>query len=260
MTSLVAIRCHDGVVIGADSSATFGDGSRVRTIEQYTEKKIEIIGEKVIVAGTGYVGHSQRFVGIVKRLFSEKKFMSGSASALANMLSQNGLREFRETYVQHLEYGAFVAYEAEGRPTLCELPGGAMTPNQPTAFQPEIKEPDDLWFASAGSGQPITDPFLALFRQIFWRDGPPNLQGGIFTALWALRHACEVNPGGIKEPIRIAVLAREKGKFRARVLDDDEQSEHENMVSAATHHMEEFKKVLEGRTETSDVPIPPAKA
>jgi 20S proteasome alpha/beta subunit len=44
MTSLVAIRCKDGVVIGSDSSATFGDGSYVRTIEQTTDRKIEIVG------------------------------------------------------------------------------------------------------------------------------------------------------------------------------------------------------------------------
>jgi 20S proteasome alpha/beta subunit len=57
MTSIVAIRCKDGVVMGADSSATFGDGGHVRTIEQLTDRKIEIVGNttKLIIAGTGYI-------------------------------------------------------------------------------------------------------------------------------------------------------------------------------------------------------------
>ena len=132
-----------------------------------------------------------------------------------------------------------------------------MTQNAPTAFQPEIKDLGDLWFTSAGSGQHITDSFLALFKEIFWKDGPPNVRGGIFTALWALRHACEVNPGGIKGPVRLAVLAREKGKLRARRLDKDQIAEHENVVTAATEHMRGFLDVLEGRTEASDLPQPP---
>ena len=258
MTSIVGIRCRDGVVIGADSSATFGDGANIRTIEQPTERKIQIIGDKIIVAGTGSIGHSQRFVAIVNKLYTDKEFMKGSALSIGKLLSKNGLKEFGETFVQVLDYAAFVAFEAEGHPVLCELTRGAMTKDQPTAFQPEIKEPGDLWFTSAGSGQHITDSFLALFKEIFWKDGPPNVRGGIFTALWALRHACEINPGGIKEPVRIAVLAREKkGMLRARTLDKDEIAEHENVVTDATEHMRGFLEILEGRAEASDLPQPP---
>ena len=47
-----------------------------------------------------------------------------------------------------------------------------------------------------GSGQPITDPFLALMRSIFWGDGLPTVQDGTFAVTWALEHAIEVNPGG----------------------------------------------------------------
>jgi hypothetical protein len=247
-------------VIGADSAATFSDGGHLRTIEQTTERKIEIIGERVIVAGTGYVGHGQRFCAVVKNLYDEKHFDNKSELEVAKMLSQHGLKDFSDTFVHQLEYAALVAYPSGYQPCLCELPKGSMTPSQPTAFQPEIKVPEDLWFVSAGSGQPITDPFLALFRQVFWDEGPPDVRGGIFTALWALRHACEVNAGGIKGPVRIAVLESAKGKYRARMLDDDELAEHHNMVTAATEHMRGFKDVLEGKTEVSDPPQPPAKA
>ena len=54
MTILVGLLCKDGIVIGSDSSATFGTMQN-RTIEQPTDK-IEIIDGKVIIAGTGQVG------------------------------------------------------------------------------------------------------------------------------------------------------------------------------------------------------------
>lgn len=251
MTSLVAIRCSDGVVIGADSSATFGDGKHISTIEQPTNRKIEIIGEQFIVAGTGYVGHGQRFCAVVNRLFTEKGFKDKNDKEVGKILSQYGIADFKETHLQRFEYSAFVAYPALDKPCLCELPGGM-------DFQPEIKEPtDNLWFASAGSGQQITDPFLAHLRQVFWHDGPPKLHGGIFMALWALRHACELNPGGIKEPIHMAVLGREKGKLRARKLGEDELMEHANMVQDATRHLASFREVLEGRTPTPPLPVKP---
>ena len=74
MTAIVGIRCKDGVVIGADSSATFGDGGGRGVIEQSTTRKIEIIGESVIVAGTGAVGHMQRFTQVVQNLWNQKQF------------------------------------------------------------------------------------------------------------------------------------------------------------------------------------------
>ena len=194
MTSLVGIRCKDGVVIGADSSATFGDGQFLRTIEQHTERKIETIDDQVIVAGTGYVGHAQRFCRVVKQQFRKGEFKGKNGEDIAKLLSAGGVNDFCQTipepHIRSIDFSALVAYMAGGTPFLCELPGKI-------GFQPEIKLPEDLWFTSAGSGQQLTDPFLALLRQIYWSDGPPNVQGGIFMATWALRHACDLNTGGI---------------------------------------------------------------
>ncbi len=252
MTSIVGIRCADGVVIGADSSATFGDGVQ-RTIEQLTEKKIQIVGDRVIIAGTGYVGHAQRFGAAIEKLWKDDAFKGKTGIEIAKALSAGGVNDFGQTmpgpHLKQIGYSAFVAYPAGDKPFLCELSGQL-------GFQPEIKDPDDLWFASAGSGQSITDPFLALFRSTFWADGPPPLQGGIFTALWALRHACEVNPGGIKDPIRIAVLEWNKGKMRARQLSEDEMQEHGNMVDSATKHMVGFRDILLGKAGAAEIPRP----
>lgn len=256
MTCLIGIRCTDGVVIGADSSATFGDGMN-RYIEQPTSKKIEIIEGKLIVAGTGQVGHLQRFTEALKSSFKSGGFKDKKTEIeFAKHLSHVGVNDFAYTtptnLMGNIGYSAFVAYAVNHVPCLCELAGLQ-------GFQPELKFPNDLWFASAGSGQMIADPLLALFRSIFWKDGPPNLQGGIFTALWALRHTCDVNAGGIKEPIHIAVLAGEKGMYSARMLTPEELAEHSNIVDDATAHMAKFRDVLQGRVDVETPPKPPAE-
>ena len=143
-----------------------------RTIEQPTEHKLEIIDDTLIVTGTGYVGHQQRFCEVVRKLWNDKKLSGASAIEDAKLLAQAGIHEFGQTiHIPNLPTGiqctALVAYPAGGQPCLCELPG-------PLGFQPEVKQPDDLWFVSAGSGQPITDPFLAMLREVFWHDGPPT--------------------------------------------------------------------------------------
>src|SRR5205823_3850561 len=65
---------------------------------------------------------------------------------------------------------------------------------------------DELPFVSVGSGQSTADPFLSLVRKIFWPTKPPPLNDGVFSAVWALRHAIDTVPGGIADPIQVAVL------------------------------------------------------
>jgi ATP-dependent protease HslVU (ClpYQ) peptidase subunit len=251
LTAIVGIRCKDGVVIGADSSATFGDGSTLRTIEQPTEHKIEIIDNTIIVAGTGYVGHMQRFDAVVRGLWTSKALVAKSDIEVGKAISSAALKDFDSTHTtQNIQFSALVAYPSKDQAVLCELPGLRMM------FQPEIKKVNDLWWTSVGSGQPITDPFLALLRQVFWSDGAPTVQGGIFTALWALKHACDVNPGGIKEPIKIAIMKREAGRLGSKMLSEDELAEHHSSVREATKHMATFRNILEGTAAPAMIPPP----
>ena len=245
MTALVGIRCKDGVVLGADGSATFIHGQQ-GTIEQPT-KKTEIIDNHVIVAGSGYVGHAQRFCQVIRDLWRGRAFAGKNAIEIGKMLSRSGLNDFQQTGITQLDFSASVAFSARDGVSLCELPSAA-------GFQPEIKMLDDIWWVAAGSGQPILDPLLAFFRSIFWKEGAPTLRGGIFTAVWALLHACEVNPGGINEPISIAVLEETKKGKLARLLPEEELSEHRSIVKDATKHMASFRDVILGHTGISNVP------
>ncbi len=248
MTVLVGVRCSNGVVVGADGSTTFTAGQQ-KTIEQPTKKKIVIIRDHVIVACSGYVGHAQRFSHLVERLWDDDSFKNKGSIDIGKMLSREGIQEFQQTYVKDLNLSVLVACSAKQEPLLCELPGTNI-------LQPEIKDPDDIWYVSVGSGQPIVDPFLGFLRSIFWEKNPPNLRGGIFMTLWALRHACEVNPGGINEPISIAVLERKKENFKARLLSEEELKEHRDMVKSATDHMASFQEILLGQSGATEVPRP----
>lgn len=67
MTVIIGILCEDGVVVGSDSSATYGPNPAIKTIEGEA-LKIEILGADVITAITGQGGLAQRFNEELDRL------------------------------------------------------------------------------------------------------------------------------------------------------------------------------------------------
>jgi len=242
MTAIVGVLCKDGVVLGTDSSTTFSTGA-FPTIEQPTEK-LFMRGD-VIVAGTGAVGHGQRFCEIVRQAWDQKKFQEGTF-AVTKHLTRSAIQDLQETGSRLGLYGALIAFSVERKPHLCEF--------AVSDFQPEFKTAQ-LWYASMGSGQMITDPFLALMRNIYWADGPPAVYDGVFAVTWALDHAIEVNPGGINGPVRVAVLERVKsGAFQPRLLDEAELAEHRQHIDAAKGVLREHRSQ---QVNASDAPAVP---
>ncbi len=163
MTVVVGILCSDGVVIGADGAATFGTG-QVHTIEQAT-KKIDIINERVILAGAGQVGLHQRFKKIVEDGGSHKHFTGTTHKDhidIGTHFTREALNDLASTRMPTGHYAALMAFPHKKKPYLCEF--------AQSDFQPEFKD-DRIWFVSMGCGQPIVDPFLALIRSVFWEDG-----------------------------------------------------------------------------------------
>jgi hypothetical protein len=246
VTAIVGVLCRDGIVIGADSSATFGQGPQFKTIEQPTEK-CHVIGGHIIVAGTGEIGLDQRFCKIVKEAWESTKFR-GSEIDVAKFLATEAIKDFQSTYAQQGSYGALIAFPVNHKPFLCEF---ALT-----NFQPELKT-GHLWYCSMGSGQAITDPFLALIREIFWRDGVPDLNEGTFAVTWALDHAISVNPGGISGPARIGVLERVgKTDLNARILEETDLAEHRQYIEEAKECLRAYRSAPKTETagEIPDIP------
>ena len=239
MTILVGLLCKDGIVIGSDSSATFGTMQN-RTIEQPTDK-IEIIDSQVIIAGTGQVGLGQRFVHEIAKHWRAKN-IKGSPTEVASHMCRIGIENFASTQARQQQYGALVAFPNSVKNSLCEFAC--------EDFQPELKT-DKLWYCSMGSGQSIVDPFLGLMRKTFWVDGPPTLQDGVFTVAWALTHAIDVNPGGVGGPIKIATLKEGKAKF----LTPEEIQNHQTNVEEALEHLREYPKIMNGKGQGKDAPL-----
>lgn len=242
MTVLVGIRCKDGVVIGSDSSVTFG-AMGGRTIEQ-TARKIEVIEGSMIVAGTGQSGLGQRFCHQLTQAYQQKKFSSSHCIDVAKTMSQLAINDFSSTQANKGQYGALVAFAAKHEPHLCEF--------SIDDFQPEIKT-EQIWYTSMGSGQAIADPFLGLMRKVFWKDGMPSLADGVFAATWTLQHTIDVNTGGVNGPIHLATLSIDGSKAIAKYLTEDEISQHLENVSGAEKHLRGYSDILQG---TAGVPPP----
>lgn len=227
MTAIVGIRCQDGIVIGSDSSTTFSSGPNMPTIEQSADK-IEIVGNEIIVAGTGAVGLGQRFLDIVKdgwtvglSLVEGKppRPLKGldKSMGVAKLLSSAMIEDMASTFTPKGQFGALVAFPHKRSFQLYEF--------SLQDFQPEAKE--KFWYVSMGCTQHITDSFLALMKDLFWNDRIPNLNEGMLGAVWTLKHAIEVNTGGVNGPIRLAVLKRTSdGHPVAEKLSDADLHEH----------------------------------
>lgn len=245
MTVLVGIKCRDGVIIGSDSSATFAAG-QIRTIEQ-TTKKIEIVDGKIIVAGTGQIGLGQRFCHQVEQGWKNGAFKSLAAIPMATKICGLAGTDFASTQASKGQYGALVAFPADHKLHLCEF--------ATSDFQPELKT-ENIWYTSMGSGQLIADPFLGLMRKVFWSDGMPTLQDGIFIATWTLQHAIDVNAGGVNGPIQLAVLRNEKAGPVARMLTQDEIDEHQQNVSGVLTHLRQYMEKVAGRSVEAIPDVP----
>ena len=246
MTAIVGILCQNGVVLGTDSSATLSTG-QIPTVEQPT-KKLRIIGDSIILAGTGQVGLGQRFQAIVEKSWQDGIFRKKTALEITKYLSRVTLQDFAYTFVTpKLGYGALVAFPAEGKFHLCEF--------AVTDFQPELKT--DVWYVSLGVTQQITDSFLALMREVFWKTGPPPVSGGEFVATWTLEHAIDVNVGGVKGSIQLAVLGLDsKGQLSAKQLSEITLGEHKQSIEGAKAALLRYCLSLQKPTDEETPSIP----
>jgi len=252
MTAIVGILCRDGLVIGTDSSTTFSSAVGSPTIEQPCEK-LNLISNCIIVAGTGQVGLGQRFCRVVEEAYEAKIFMGPKHhTSVGNEISKRAQADFGYTSANKGLYGALVGFAIGDKPCLCEF--------AVSDFQPEFKT-ETIWYGSMGSGQPITDPFLALMREVFWEQGPPTVQDATFAATWALDHAIQVNPGGINGPARIAVMEKTSGKYRTKILDNAELEEHRQNIEQAKERLRAFPASQSANApDTPEIPRPDSQS
>ncbi len=249
MTVLVGVLCSDGVVIGSDSSTTFSAGS-MPTIEQKDNKKTFVIRDSIVFAGTGQVGLCQRFRQVLDGLPDLKRSPNCHGIDLGVLVTEKAIQNFSRTCVSQGAFGALLAYAgAEGRFGLIEF--------DVNTLQPEVKT-EDIWFVSMGSGQAIVDPLFGLLRRTLFRDSLPKLNEGIFAVVLALQQAIQLNTGGIDAPMQVGVIGtHSSGRYKeARLLSDDELSEHQANVDSLSDYIADYRNRISGGG-TDDNLLPP---
>jgi hypothetical protein len=93
---------------------------------------------------------------------------------------------------------------------------------------------------------------------IFCLNGPPTLSEAVFLTVWSIEHVIKVNPGGVSEPTKVAVLERESdGAWRARELSDDEIDDHRQAMASAVDQLREWREKLGGPQEPEEAPPAP---
>ena len=243
MTVIMGLLCKDGIVIGSDSAVTFSNVN-IPTIEQEC-KKIDIYHKKVIIAGTGDVGLCQRFGLIIEKYWQNKDLDGKHSIEIGKDLSRMGILDFSSTFIKPGKFGAIVAFPHKSNSHLCEF---ALKD-----FQPEFKN-SKIWYVSMGIGQNIADTLSGMIRHFFMEEGIPNLQQGIFYVLWVLKHTIKLSPAGIKGPPQIATLSEIENNFTARILKNEELSEHYENIDGFEKHIREYKEILEGTSTKAEIP------
>jgi len=245
MTLIIGFKCLDGLVVGADSGATMGDISGLRTIMQ-PMTKLQVTAGKAIVGVSGPVGLGQLYMDCVERIHNE--FRDKDISWICRRLRD----EFRKDaeIALHMAAMAIQVLGANARAGAITTTLVALAARDgPHLVQfdceccPEVTT-NDLPFVSIGSGQLIADPFLAFLKRIFWKHRPPSVTEGIFAINWTLEHAIDTAPGGIARPITLGELKMEGTQPKARILSNDELKEHSEMRTRAEAHIKKFEELL----------------
>jgi len=265
MTLIVGILCSNGVVVAADSAATMGSLGN-RTVIQPT-KKLEIISDKMVLGVSGAVGLGQRFSYALTTGYSSGDFASKPPIEAMTLISEKFRQDLFKEFQAAQAATPIVGNGIASSPAITSSLVGMVISDKAHLFQfdhqgaPE-RATEGLPFVSVGSGQAIADPFLSFLRKIFWSDVEPNLNDGIFAALWTLQHAIAVNPGGVAGPIHIITLAKEptgrgnNTQWTTRELEADELREHEEAVKSAEEKLAHFRDDITDTDNVADIPEP----
>lgn len=258
MTLLVGILSHDGVVIAADSAATFGSLGQ-HTISQPTVK-VEIIRDQALIATSGPVGLSQRFAAELDEVFENNKLAGVTKSPKA-------MAQLRTIFMPHIAAeleAARIAAPVVGHPvaqasalqtTLVAMCFDGRSRLYQFDHQGAPEEATEhLPFVCAGSGQSNADPFIAFIKGLFWEDDKlPTMSQATFAALWTVQQSIDVSPGGLGGPVRLYVLRTEGNKCVAAQLGDEDFQEAQQGITDARRVLQEW-----GRMDR-EAPVVPSK-
>ena len=262
MTLIVAIKCRNGIVLGADGAATLG------SLGQYTVrqpvKKLTIIDGCVVVGVSGFVGLGQRITGAIEDLWKAKKLSPKgqqisahhATPVLSTAIRQHVLPEIQVAQTSRPLVGD-IAAQSVLTSTIVAVPVSQRICLFEFDFQGAGEEKtDDLPFVSIGSGQKSADPFLAFLRRTLWKDTLPSVADGIFAAYWTLHYAIKGDPGGVADPKQVVVIEKNKS-WKARELEESELRDHSENVDAMEKMISDYPaRFQEEGEDDQQVPVP----
>jgi ATP-dependent protease HslVU (ClpYQ) peptidase subunit len=263
MTLIVGVKCSDGIVLGADSKATYATPMGQSTISQDTVTKLHIANNRIVVGVSGPIGLGQSYsdevdaylvqsgqqvkwksvaaakTDLIQRFWKHAGPCWQRAGATAGVIGQQA------ALMQCLHYSA-VAFAIEHEPHLITF-----------SHQCEAEEvTKDLPFAAIGSGQPQADSFLAFIRRIFWPSGLPTMTDGQLACIWTLKEVIAHSPGGVGGDIQVVVMSEEKHKWKAAELPRVEIENHLQAITEMEDGMRKQRLASTTPSAAEEIPEP----
>ena len=250
MTLIVGVKCQEGIVLGADSTATYATPLGQPTIRQDTATKLHIATDtspKLAIAVSGPISLSQSYCDEVDA------YVRGHGNRITWRNIQQAKTQLTEMFWKHAgptwQRGAVVAGVIGQAAAIKECGHHTATmfaiDDVPHLIQfsahcnPE-EVTQDLPFVSLGSGQLSADPFLAFIRRIFWPTGLPPLLDGKIATIWTLDEVIKHTPGGIGGNVRVSVLEKDRNNhWKCSELTQEEIDDHREALDETEKRMRE---------------------
>jgi hypothetical protein len=249
MTVAIGFLCHDGVVIGADSMLTSTIGGMA--VGHHKGQKVHLLSGEQVFAFAGDQGQASRLQFLADG-FYQRSDSATHAIHFPLSLTKAVIEQFHQTGIgNQINLNALLGFVHGGYHHLCAFEG---------VVQPRLLDSAHFYVA-LGNGKLSADPFLRFLVDIFCANGPPSVAEAIFLTAWAIKHVCNVNPGGVAPPTRIAVMELKNSNFYcSRTLSANEVDDQGERIESAMKALTEWRASLipSNVDAAMDAAIPPA--
>lgn len=262
MTLIIGYLASDGVVVGADGAATLGTTLGGHTVRQ-PMNKLSVIENQAILGVSGSVGVAQRFSESVTELFQNarphpsQRSPTKCADALSDVMRPHALAEMAaaKAAAQALGHGGFI--QTATCSALIALP---------IRIKPHLIEFDEkcsstlatsgLPFVAVGSGMHNAHAFLPFLQKLLVGDRAVRIGEARALVYWTLRHAIEIDPGGVAEPIAMYELSpgAADGQWLVKMLDAPQRQELDQYVTETEGKLKHAAAPPETPAATPPVP------